>query len=167
MKKILLLLIIIVSATSCSTSRTGTSKSLDIVGPGVIHKPVIADLDVKQQKISVTMTFSNVESMANARNEVLRKALEEHNADVLIEPSFTSETTNRKTDLTVKGWPATYKNFRQIQEDDIKYLEIKPNYLQKAERKETMVEEKKKGGKALWITLGALLLGGLVIAGVA
>lgn len=161
MKKFLLLILIAVFA-SCSTTKSGTSKSLDIVGPGVIHKPVIADLDVKQQKVSSTATFSQVKSMANVRNEVIRKALKENNADVLVEPSFESVTKNGKTELTVTGWPASYKNFRQIEEKDLKLLEVKPNLLQKAEVNETTVEKKKNTG--LLITLGALLIGGLVAA---
>ena len=148
---------------SCSTSKSGTSKSLDIVGSGVIHKPVIADLDVQQQKISSTTTLSRVESMDKARNEAIRQALLKYDADILVEPSFTSVTEGGKTELTVNGWPAKYKNFRQISEDDIKYLELKPSYLQKAALNETVVEEK-KSGSGFWVGLAALLIGGSVAA---
>ena len=161
MKRILLLLSVIIF-TSCSTTKSGTSKSIDIVGPGVIHKPVIADLDVEQEKISATATFNGIESLDNARNEVIRKALKTANADVLVEPSFESTTSGGKTDLTVYGWPAKYKNFRQLTEEDIKYLEIKPQYLRKAEVSETSVENKKSNGW-LWIVLG-LLAGGVAAA---
>lgn len=140
MKKLLLVLSL-AFLTSCSVTKSGTSKSLEIVGPGVIHLPVIADLDVSDEKITTTMDFSGIESMENARNEVVRKALKEHNADVLIEPSFESTTRNGNTELIVRGWPAKYKNFRQIKESDIKFLEIKPHYLQKAEIQESAVEK--------------------------
>lgn len=159
----LLLLICVALLASCSTTKTGTSKTLDIVGPGVIHKPIIADLDVQQQKISYTANFSRIESMQNARNEAVREALEQYNADVLIEPSYQSITSKGNTELTVSGWPATYKNFRQIVEEDIPLLEVKPHYLQKAEFNETEVE-KKKSNSTLWITLTALVLGGLAAA---
>ena len=152
MKKVLLLLSLIILA-SCSTTKSGTSKSIDIVGPGVIHKPVIADLDVSQEKISASSTFERLESMEVAKNEVIRKALKNSNADVLVEPTFESTTTNGKTDLTVSGWPAKYKNFRQVNEEDIKFLEIQPHYLRKAEVSETSTVEKKRGNGLLWIIL--------------
>jgi len=160
MKKVFLL-IIVLSLVSCSTTKTGTAKTMEIVGPGVLHKPVIADLIVKEDKVTATASFSQVESMNNAKNEVVRKALNDFNADVLLEPAFESTTTNGKTILTVKGWPANYKNFRTIEEKDIKFLEIKPGLIQKANVYEASVE-KKKGNKGLWITLGVIALGAIV-----
>ena len=163
MKKILLFLSLIILA-SCSTTKSGTSKSIDIVGPGVIHKPVIADLDVKEEKISATSSFNKVESMESARNEVLRKALKSANADVLVEPSYESITKNGKTELTVYGWPATYKNFRQVTEEDIQFLEIRPHYLQKAEVSETSSTEKSSGKGWLWTLLVLAVAGGAAAA---
>jgi hypothetical protein len=160
MKKVLLVLSLIFLA-SCSTTKSGTSKSIDIVGPGVIHKPVIADLDVSQEKISASSTFERIKSMEAARKEVIRKALKAENADVLVEPTFESTTTGSQTDLTVQGWPAKYKNFRQVTEEDIRILEMQPHYLRKAEVSESSSTEGKRGMGWLWVIVG------LVAAGVA
>ena len=106
---------------------------MDVVGPGVIHKPVVVDLNVKSEKVEVTTTFNGIESLENAKNNVVRKLLKEQDADVLVEPTFETVTKNGKTELTVKGWPAnTYNNFRPIEEKDLKLLEVKPSYLQKS-----------------------------------
>lgn len=161
MKKIIFLFSLSILLASCSVTRSGTAKSMDIVGPGVIHKPIVVDLNVKPEKSEVTSTFSGIESMQNAKNDVVRKLLKEQNADVLVEPTFETMTKNGKTELTVRGWPATYNNFRPIEEKDLKLLEVKPSYLQKAETYQAITQEKKKN-KGLWVILATVLIGGLV-----
>lgn len=163
MRKIILVGLIGVISTSCSTTKSGTAKAMDIVGSGVIHKPVIVDLDVKQEKTSKTVVLKNVLSLDNAKNEAVRELLKEKNADILVEPTFDSKTKNGKTELTVYGWTANYKNFRQVEEKDIKLLEISPS-LRKAETYQPIVEKKK--GKGLgWALAGASILAGAIIAG--
>lgn len=166
MKKILLTGILAFAMISCSTVQSGTSKTIDIVGAGVIHKPVIADLNVNQEKVSKTVTFSNMESIEISKNNVVRELLKEKNADVLVEPTYESTTKNGVTELTVYGWTATYKNFRQIEEKDIKFLEVKPTFIQKAETSQSAVETKKIGGLG-WIIGGAAVVIGAVLAATA
>lgn len=98
-------------------------------------------------------------SLDAAKNEAVRDLLKEKNADILVEPTFDSSTKMGKTTLTVHGWVANYKNFRPVEEKDIKFLEIKPNYLQKAETYQPVTEKKKTKG------LGWLVVAGLAIAG--
>jgi DNA/RNA endonuclease YhcR with UshA esterase domain len=161
MKKVMFILISL-SLISCSTTKSGTAKTMDIVGSGVIHKPVIVDLDVKQEKASKTVVLTNVLSLDNAKNEAVRELLKEKSADILVEPTFDSKTKNGKTELTVYGWTANYKNFRQVEEKDIKLLEISPS-LRKAETYQPVVEKKK--GKGLgWAIGGAAILVGAIIA---
>jgi hypothetical protein len=57
----------------------------------------------------------------------LRKA----NADVLVEPRYTIETSNSESTITVSGYAATYKNFRPIKEEDVNL--INAGVIQKAE----------------------------------
>ncbi len=144
MKKLLVLSAVALAFTSCSVIKSGTSKSMDIVGSGVIHVPVIADLDVQPTKQQMTKSYTKVLSMEAAKNNVIRELLKQYNADVLIEPTFESETKNGITTITVKGWPASYKNFRQISEKDIQFLEVAPYYLQKATSVSVSEEQGKK-----------------------
>ena len=161
MKKVMFILIAL-SLISCSTTKSGTAKTMDIVGSGVIHKPVIVDLDVKQEKASKTVVLTNVLSLDNAKNEAVRELLKEKSADILVEPTFEKKNKNGKTELTVYGWTANYKNFRQVEEKDIKLLEISPS-LRKAETYQPVVEKKK--GKGLgWAIGGAAILVGAIIA---
>ena len=163
MRNFLLIAFTAIMLSSCSTVQTRTSKTIDIVGSGVIHKPIIADLNVSQERVSKTVTFSNMESIETAKNNVVRELLKERKADVLVEPTFESSTTNRITELTVYGWPANYKNFRQIEESDIKFLEVKPHFIHKAETSHSAVETKKSNGIG-WIIAGALVVVGAVLA---
>lgn len=156
MKKIIILSIAI-ALTSCATSKSGTSKTMDIAGAGVLHKPVVVDLDVKQDKVEKTVEIKNLTSLENAKNEVVRDLLKERGADILVEPSFFSTTTGSKTELTVYGWTANYKNFRPIDENDIKFMEVKPSLVQKADVYQPITEKKKS-------SVGWLIAGGIIIA---
>jgi hypothetical protein len=161
MKKVVFILVSL-SIISCSTTKSSTSKTIDIVGAGVIHKPIVADLEVNPTKTSKTVELRNVLSLDNAKNEVVSELLKEKSADLLVEPTFESKTKNGKTELTVYGWTASYKNFRPIEEKDIKFLEVKPNLLQKANTYEPIIEKKKKN-TGLWVTLVVLAAGGIVL----
>ena len=70
MKKVMFILIAL-SLISCSTTKSSTSKTIDIVGAGVIHKPIVADLEVNPTKTSKTVELKNVLSLDNAKNEVV------------------------------------------------------------------------------------------------
>lgn len=124
---------------SCATVTTsGTSKTMDIIGPGVFHVPVVADLDVSSTKVSATEVFALGTVFESAKNETVRKLLQAHGADVLVEPTFETITKGKVT-ITVYGFPAKYKNFRSVKEEDLKILELSPKYLQKAETQESNV----------------------------
>jgi hypothetical protein len=142
--KFILIVAFAASLISCKTVKSGTSKSIDISGVGVIHKPVIADLDVSQEKSTKTMVIRNMESLNNSKNEIIRVLLIENNADLLVEPKFDSKTKNGKTELTVTGWLAYYKNFRTIEEKDLKLIEIRPAVIRQVETNQSSVLENKK-----------------------
>jgi hypothetical protein len=142
--KFLLIVAFSMAFISCKTVKSGTSKSIDISGVGVIHKPVIADLEVAQEKSTKTIVIKNMESLNNAKNEIIRMLLIENNADLLVEPKFDSKTKNGKTELTVTGWLAFYKNFRTVEEKDLKLIEIKPAVIRQVETNQSAIFEEKK-----------------------
>ena len=135
MKKILPgLLIIIISITiaSCSSmkSTTNTAKTLPVYGAGVIQKPVIVELDVKQTKVTATVNGklgSNIEAL---KAEAVSVAVKNAAADVLVEPTYSIVTTRGTSTVTVTGFPAVYQNFRDIIMEDIPL--IKAGILQTA-----------------------------------
>lgn len=84
-----------------------------------------------------------METIEAAKSEAIREILKENNADLFIEPKFETITTNGKTELTINGWLAYYKNFRTIEEKDIKLLEINPFGSNKTETNQTIIVSKK------------------------
>lgn len=140
MKKLLLLGTSLLIFSSCATIKSGTAKTMDIIGPGVIQMPLVADLNVRPTKVSHTKTFSKGSSSSvNAQTDVVRELLKRENADVLVEPTFESTQSGTKTEITVYGFPATYVNFRTIEATDIQLIEVSPKLLQKADTNSSSV----------------------------
>ena len=115
MKKIVpgaLIVIITLTVASCGSmkSTTNTAKTLSIYGSSVIQKPVIVDLEVKQTKVTATVTSklgSNIEAL---KGEAISVAVKSANADVLVEPTYTIVSNRGTSTVTVANFPATYKN---------------------------------------------------------
>ncbi len=118
---------------SCTTMETatktsvkakyGTTKHFNVRGNGIVYRPVVADLEVKPEKVSATITERDV-SVKDAKSTALVTVLEKSNADVLIEPMYVIEKNNKEVKVTVRGYPAVYKNFQSIQQSDIPLLNI-------------------------------------------
>lgn len=162
MKTHILLLAIIVSTflSSCAVvNKTNTIKKMDIYGAGVIQKPVIVDLDVKETKVSGTVTGGTYNSeIEPLKHLAVADLLKKENADVLVEPKFEIETSGGQLTVTVTGWPATYTNFRPITKDDVELMKV--GLLQKADVYEApKTEQKKKSPIAavLGVIMGVLV----------
>lgn len=111
--------------------KTSTVKVFDIYGSGVIQIPVVADLDVKDLKVTGVAHASSSVHLEVVKTRAVADALKNAKADVLVEPKFETETKAGKTTAIVTGWPANYINFRPIEFDDIEL--IKAGIIQKAE----------------------------------
>lgn len=126
------LITITLCITSCKSlkSTTNTAKTLNIYGSGVIQKPVIVELDVKQTKVTATATAKMGSAIEALKAEAVSIAIKNAGADVLVEPSYTVVSNSRTSTVTVTGFPATYKNFRDIKLEDVPL--IKAGILQTA-----------------------------------
>lgn len=136
MNKYILILALSLLMVSCQVSKTSTAKSLDIYGT-VMHIPVVADLDVKQTKVSITIDFQG-NLTKSIKDKAIGEALKKTNADILIEPSFEIETKGSSSKITVTGFPASYKNFRNASQGDIELL--KAGVIQKSDKSEATVK---------------------------
>lgn len=131
MKRIITVLTIVVMLASCATrSTTNTSKTLNIYGSGVIQKPVIVDLDVKQTKVTASVKGKQGSKIEVLKAEAVSVAVKNAQADVLVEPTYTIVSNRGTSTVTVSGFPATYKNFREITLEDVPL--IKAGILQTA-----------------------------------
>ncbi len=136
---------------------------MDIYGAGVIHCPVVVDLDVKDARVTGTATASQNVPVDFVKQDAVSDALTKSSADVLVEPKFQTVTTAGKITATVTGFPATYKNFRSVTKEDIPLLEV--GIVQKANVSEQpKIQPKNKAAGAIAGTVTGLLLIVLVIA---
>lgn len=148
---------------SCSITKTMTAKRIDIYGSGVIQHPVVAELNVKETKVTGTAKSSSGSTISSdVRNNAIADALKKANADVLIEPVFETETKQGVTTVTVTGFPGTYEGFRLATVDDVPLLDM--GILQKATVAEPQAAERKNKGIGLIIGAVAVVVA-LVISG--
>lgn len=133
--KLTLLLVAVALVSSSCTSITKTSASTNVEA-SVEQYPLVSDL-VVGQKISKTTTWPwlllNPISLTDRRDNLIADMLKEYNADVLvdIETQFEKSLFGRRS-LTVTGYVATFKNFRNATEDDLHILKENDNVEHKA-----------------------------------
>ena len=141
--KLFINIFLIASLASCSSmkSTTNTAKTLPIYGSGVIQKPVIVELDVKQAKVTATVNGKLGSNIEVLKSEAVSQAVKTAGADVLVEPYYTIVSQRGVSTVTVTGFPATYKNFRDIKPEDVPL--IKAGILQTARVAEPTTISKK------------------------
>lgn len=173
MNKILLLFpVILIYLSSCSRQTSYTAKTMDIETRKVTHIPVVADLDIKEQKAKAVVTTNIKKGVLTqtVKDEAVAKILQETNADILVEPNYKIETTATTITVTVTGYPATYKNFRNLTEADQKLLTLTTTSQQsiKTEENNTVNSDKnikrKKIGKNILKGVGIYFGVAIIIA---
>ena len=108
---------------SCTTT-INSARTEHFSSPAITM--TVADLAVSPQKITYTYRPTddvNRGGEANVINTAVRQALEANGGgDVLVEMQFTLKKSGKKNvkEVTVSGYPATYKNFRNANEDMLK-----------------------------------------------
>ena len=85
--------------------------------------PVMADLDIEQERRSVTTESLNgpLVSLDFLKKQASGKLLIQNKADVLLDPTFTITTTKKLIRVEVKGYLARYRNFRNAVPKDFEY----------------------------------------------
>ncbi len=107
---------------------TPTSKTLSyeydylfINKQGIIQRPLIADLEVGKQKITLNKTYKNV-LLSTAKQQIIEEFIRSNNADLIVQPFFStqSESTTAKStiQITLTGYPANYRNIRNYEPKD-------------------------------------------------
>lgn len=108
-----------------SCSPTQKAKTLDydylfINKQGIIQRPLVADLEVGAKK-SYSNTFKNV-TVTDARQQAIEAFIQQHNADLIVQPLFSVQAADQQTkstvSITLSGYPANYKNFRPYEPKD-------------------------------------------------
>lgn len=126
MKKIIFAVAAVFTLASCTTiTKTARTESV----PYSMYNATIADLKVGPARITHTIKPSkqiNKGGISNVKQAVIQEALTANgNADLLLEPQFVIShkkgpfgwLINKVTSITVTGRPATYTNFRSMDDD--------------------------------------------------
>ena len=122
MKKLFYLCFVAMFVVSCNTLKnTSTHRTFSVNTPYAV--PIIADLDISNNKI--VHAYVPPKSVRNGGednvlNTAVREALAKNgNADVLVglESQFKYSATRKILSVVISGYPATYKNFRNIDEN--------------------------------------------------
>lgn len=164
---------ILLSACSATQkSRTYDYDHLFITKQGIIQRPLIADMEVGKQKQTISRTYKNV-TVATAKQNVIEEFIRTNNADLIVQPLFTTDaqSTSMKTTvvITLSGYPATYKNIRNYEPKDKETL-LPCEYIIGAQNSPTrttsegVIAPKKKKNNALAAIGLTAIIGGVVAA---
>lgn len=136
--KATLLLVTALFITSCTPYVTyhkydeSTARYMNpAIMPGFIT-PTIADLDISNEKITVTETYDNTLTQADMenfessatieylKNYTVSKVVKQYDADVIVAPIFDIKTSDdyETIEVTVTGYPAKFINFRNVKSSD-------------------------------------------------
>ncbi|HQX99405.1 MAG TPA: hypothetical protein PLV08_06490 [Flavobacteriales bacterium] len=160
-----LFLVGLLTLGSCApVKQIETAKTLNIYGPGVIHHPVIADLDVSNNKVNGSASGLST-NLSSVKSEAISYAVFCAKKKMLVEPVFVIQPVGSRVNVTVTGFPASYKNFRAATQADLPLLEA--GVMQRAKTTETVPEPVKKRGAAGAVVVLVLAIGTLAILGVA
>jgi hypothetical protein len=154
MRTILLISLVALLAASCTTTKSTTTKSMDIYGSGVIQHPVIAELRVDKKKVTGMARSAGGQNVQTVKNNAIADALKTSGADILVEPIFETETSGSITYARVTGFPGYYENFRPAEARDSLYLDKR--LLLTAKTSEPVITESKTGSRALMIVGGTI-----------
>ncbi len=134
MKRVILFAIAAITLTSCSTLKnTATYRDFSVATPYAV--PIVADLDVSETRIMYAYVPSKSVRNGgtdNVINTAVREALTVNgNADVLVgmETQINYNAFHKITSIVITGYPARYKNFRNLDENvwhDNEYFQAKP-----------------------------------------
>jgi len=109
---------------SCSTSTKTCGSDFDqmkITKQGIIQKPLIVDLDINKDKKSATKNYSFI-SVSSAKEVIMGDFVNQYKCDLIVHPTFNycinSENNSKNITITVDGFPAFYKNFRNFEMKD-------------------------------------------------
>lgn len=149
--------------TSCAILTTRTTKVMKVAHQEIIQNPVVVDLEVKETKVSGIAEGKANLGLEAIKQEALVKALEQTNADILVEPVYKTQRKFRKITVNVTGYPASYKNFRPMKESDLSILDNKKAKSVQPQEKTIETKNKKSILKYILYGLGTILLLNVVL----
>lgn len=111
-------------SSSCRTQsrvigeRNQKSPEINVNTPDVLIKPMVADLDISQEKKTSTYTADLNLNASEIKENAQAKFMDEHNCDIIINPVYKKITSMENSNVSkieyeVSGFPATIKKIEQ------------------------------------------------------
>jgi len=123
-------------ASGCSTSKYMEARSVPINDIEIFAMPKVATLDVEPEHKTWTVTVKRKDAIAmglnvnNMRAYALAIACKDGNPDAkpvydaILGATYVVKSSGKRYELEVTGFPAVYKEFRDIQESDLELLKF-------------------------------------------
>lgn len=111
-------------SSSCRTQsrvigeRNQKSPEINVNTPDVLIKPMVADLDISQEKKTSTYTADLNLNASEIKENAQAKFMDEHSCDIIINPVYKKITSMENSNVSkieyeVSGFPATIKKIEQ------------------------------------------------------
>ena len=144
LKNLALIALASAALTSCTVAipYSGYSyldkETQNIATPQVYGTPQIAELNVSETRITYTerlnvrvndYKYADLNTIAmTEKDHILENAIRQNNCDVLVQPKVDIKNDNDGfLVITITGYPANYKNFRNLTEGDKWLLDLDKN----------------------------------------
>ncbi len=124
--------VVMVMSTSCSVTKVVRNSRVAELDCNVMQMPTVAELDVDENPVAADTTWRKTMFDGTAfskkiyTSNLIASILEKSNADVLVEPKVSHESTGNifssSHKLTVSGYPARYVKFRTATFEDVKVM---------------------------------------------
>ena len=158
MKNFILFIIGSISIISCQVvNKSAQVKTANINGPKITQVPTLADLSVKETKVTGKSEGSSTSTLSAIKSLAVSDALKKSNADVLIEPRYNFLQTSTRITVEVSGYPASYKNFRPMEVKDTTLVQYSMMQYATGKVSTGSVSKSKGKPKAAKILVGSLV----------
>lgn len=117
MKKVILLLsVVALSLSSCSTYYAYTSRKVEIIKQDITATPTIVDVKADYGK-RIEATSSRSKSLEQAKQEAKYLAITQNNCDIIVDPIYKIEYEGKRYRVTLSGFAGFFVNQRTFYED--------------------------------------------------
>lgn len=131
--KFLTLLLVLLAVNSASARKEEFPSGAGVGVEATITAVSAADLDISAVRVQKSVSWGpkvfSQTSLEQRKANLIVELCREVGADVLVDPQFTySKRILGAGKLTVSGYPAKYKSFRSMSEEEIKAFIATPDY---------------------------------------
>ena len=142
---IILLAFSLMIGCSVSSKRTVDVRVIHPNEPVSMQSPLVYDLEVRETKVT-GMSQGDLDEGRNEeyfKNMALHNAISSNQADLLFAPNYDVTITGKSINVKVTGFPANYRNFRNVTESDTLWLKLnynlprdsKPEFISMSQKK--------------------------------